>query len=87
MSLGTVVVLVGLVVLLAWIPLRQHLGFGTILNTMSVGLIANLGLALIPNQDVPRRRASRSSRSRSPASGSAAASTSAPASGRVRATG
>ena len=50
LSLGVVVVLVGLVVLVAWIPLRQHLGLGTILNTLSVGLIANLGLALIPDQ-------------------------------------
>ena len=45
-----VVVLVGLVVLLAWIPLRQRLGVGTVLNTLSVGLIANLGLYLIPEQ-------------------------------------
>ena len=49
-SFGVVVVLVGLVVLLAWIPLRQRLGLGTVLNTLSVGLIANLGLYLIPKQ-------------------------------------
>jgi uncharacterized membrane protein YczE len=49
-SFGLVVVLVGLVVLLTWIPLRQRLGFGTVLNTLSVGLIANLGLFLIPEQ-------------------------------------
>jgi uncharacterized membrane protein YczE len=49
-SIGVVLVLVGLVVLLAWIPLRQHLGLGTILNTMSIGFIANLGLALVPEQ-------------------------------------
>jgi uncharacterized membrane protein YczE len=49
-SFGLVVILVGLVVLLAWIPLRQHLGLGTILNALSIGLIANLGLALIPEQ-------------------------------------
>jgi len=49
-SLGTVVILVGLVVLLAWIPLRQHLGLGTIVNALTIGLIANLGLALIPEQ-------------------------------------
>ena len=36
-SFGLVVVLVGLVVLLAWIPLRQRLGLGTVLNTLSVG--------------------------------------------------
>jgi uncharacterized membrane protein YczE len=55
-SIGVVVVLVGFVVLLAWIPLRQHLGIGTILNALSVGLIANLGLAWIPEQHalVPR---------------------------------
>jgi uncharacterized membrane protein YczE len=51
LSIGMVVVLVGFVVLLAWIPLRQHFGIGTIVNTLSVGLIANLGLALIPNQE------------------------------------
>ncbi len=49
-SFGLVVVLVGLVVLLTWIPLRQRLGVGTVLNTLSVGLIANLGLFLIPEQ-------------------------------------
>jgi uncharacterized membrane protein YczE len=50
LSLGTVVVLVGLVVLVAWIPLHQHLGIGTVINTLGVGLIANLGLALVPEQ-------------------------------------
>jgi len=49
-SIGTVVVLVGFVVLLAWIPLRQRLGIGTIINTLSVGLLANLGLWMIPEQ-------------------------------------
>jgi uncharacterized membrane protein YczE len=52
MSIGTVVVLVGFVVLLAWIPLRQQFGVGTLINTFSVGLLANLGLALIPNQEL-----------------------------------
>jgi len=49
-SIGVVLVAVGLVVLLAWIPLHQHLGIGTILNTLSIGFIANLGLAWIPEQ-------------------------------------
>jgi uncharacterized membrane protein YczE len=47
-SFGVVVVLTGLVVLLAWIPLRQRPGIGTVLNTLTVGFIANLGLYLIP---------------------------------------
>ena len=50
LSFGLVVVLVGLVVLLAWIPLHQRLGAGTVLNTLSVGFIANLGLYLVPEQ-------------------------------------
>jgi len=50
LSFGLVVVLTGLVVLLAWIPLRQRLGPGTILNALTVGFIANLGLYLIPEQ-------------------------------------
>jgi uncharacterized membrane protein YczE len=50
LSFGLVVVLTGLVVLLAWIPLRQRLGPGTILNALTVGFIADLGLYLIPEQ-------------------------------------
>ncbi len=50
LSFGLVVVLVGLVILLAWIPLRQRMGPGTILNALSIGFIANLGLYLIPHQ-------------------------------------
>lgn len=50
LSFGLVVVLVGLVVLLTWIPLRQRLGLGTVVNTLSVGFIANFGIYLIPEQ-------------------------------------
>jgi uncharacterized membrane protein YczE len=50
LSFGLVVVLVGIVVLFAWIPLHQRLGLGTVLNTLSVGFIANLGLYLVPRQ-------------------------------------
>ena len=81
LSFGVVVVLVGLVVLLAWIPLRQRLGLGTVINTLSVGFIANLGLALIPDQHaLAMRIASPRARDRR-AWASAAASTSAPGSG------
>jgi uncharacterized membrane protein YczE len=50
LSFGFVVVLTGLAVLLTWIPLHQRLGIGTIVNTLSVGFIAQLGLYLIPEQ-------------------------------------
>lgn len=45
---GTVVVLVGLAVLLAWIPLRQRPGMGTLLNTVFVGLVADGVLGVLP---------------------------------------
>ena len=76
----------GFVVLLAWIPLRQHLGIGTILNTLSIGLHREPRPGADPEPARARRSASRSSRSRSSASASVAASTSAPGSARDRAT-
>ena len=48
LSFGLVVVLVGLVVLLAWIPLKQRAGIGTIINTLTVGFIVNGTLDLLP---------------------------------------
>ena len=49
LSFGTVVVLLGLVILVVWIPLGQRLGVGTVLNTLTVGYIANGFLDLIPH--------------------------------------
>lgn len=49
LSFGVVTVLVGLVVLLTWIPLRQRMGLGTIVNTLTVGFVINAGLAVIPH--------------------------------------
>jgi uncharacterized membrane protein YczE len=51
-SFGLVVNLIGLVVLLLWIPLRQAPGFGTIANVMVIGTVANVGLGWIPH-DLP----------------------------------
>ncbi len=44
LSFGTVVIGLGLVVLLAWIPLRQLPGVGTISNVIIVGLVVDAGL-------------------------------------------
>jgi len=52
LSFGTVVVLLGVVILLAWIPLHQRLGIGTVLNTLTVGFLIDAGLWLIPEPDV-----------------------------------
>jgi len=48
LSFGLVVNLIGLAVLLLWIPLRQKPGIGTISNVLVIGVAADLGLLLIP---------------------------------------
>src|SRR3954469_10089393 len=48
LSFGTVVILTSFAVLLAWIPLRERPGIGTISNVFVVGLAADAGLALFP---------------------------------------
>lgn len=45
---GTVTVLVSIIVLILWIPLRQRVGLGTVLNALLVGPSADLALAVIP---------------------------------------
>ncbi len=48
LTFGVVTILVSIVVLLLWIPLRQKLGIGTVLNALLVGPAADVGLAVIP---------------------------------------
>jgi uncharacterized membrane protein YczE len=47
-QIGWVVDIIGAVVLLAWIPLRQRPGLGTLLNIVVVGLAANGTLDVVP---------------------------------------
>jgi uncharacterized membrane protein YczE len=47
-SLGTVTVLVGALVLLAWIPLRERPGLGTVSNVVVIGVAVDAALQLIP---------------------------------------
>jgi uncharacterized membrane protein YczE len=46
--MGTISIVVGAVVLLAWIPLRQRPGIATVLNVVGVGLVIDLCLAVLP---------------------------------------
>jgi uncharacterized membrane protein YczE len=46
--IGWVVIGVGAVVMLAWIPLRERPGLGTISNVVLIGLVADAALALLP---------------------------------------
>lgn len=47
LSMGTVMVIAALAVLLAWIPLRQMPGLGTVANTLLLGPFADIHLALL----------------------------------------
>ena len=47
-SLGTVVIVVGMVVLIAWVPLRERPGLGTLSNVVLVGLALDAALRVIP---------------------------------------
>ena len=47
-SVGEVVIAMSFVVLLAWIPLRERPGVGTLANAVLVGVVVDLTLALLP---------------------------------------
>jgi uncharacterized membrane protein YczE len=48
LGVGTWAIIVGLVVLALWIPLRQRPGFGTVSNVIVVGSVIDLCLATMP---------------------------------------
>jgi uncharacterized membrane protein YczE len=50
-SFGVVMIIVAAVVLLAWIPLRQMPGLGTVANTLLLGPFADINLALLDTPD------------------------------------
>ncbi|MFJ4978749.1 YitT family protein [Streptomyces coeruleorubidus] len=49
LSIGVVLTIVGAAVLLAWIPLRQRPGLGTISNVLVIGMAMDATLALVPD--------------------------------------
>jgi len=51
LSFGAVTALTGLAVLLAWIPLRQRPGMGTISNIVVIAISVDVGLAVLPAVD------------------------------------
>jgi uncharacterized membrane protein YczE len=51
LALGTVVIIVSMIVLLLWIPLRQRPGLGTISNAIVVGLAIDATLSLVDEID------------------------------------
>ncbi|MGA1511694.1 MAG: YczE/YyaS/YitT family protein [Aquiluna sp.] len=52
LTFGYATVLVSVLVLIAWIPLRVKPGLGSVMNAVMVGLVADLALSFIPTPDV-----------------------------------
>lgn len=51
LSFGLVVILLGIVILLLWIPLHQPFGLGTVVNVLTAGLVIDAALAALPEPD------------------------------------
>ncbi|MEY5152666.1 MAG: hypothetical protein EBY23_02020 [Actinobacteria bacterium] len=51
-KMGTVIIIVGVVLLLAWIPLRMKPGIGTIMNAIQIGLVENFMDDLLPHSQL-----------------------------------
>lgn len=52
LSLGLVTGMVGVLVLLAWIPLRERPGIGTVANVIVISVAVDATLAVLPDVDV-----------------------------------
>ncbi len=50
LGFGLITVIVGALVLLLWIPLRQRPGIGTVANVLLIGPSVEVGLAILPSQ-------------------------------------
>ncbi len=56
LTFGWVVILVGIPILLLWIPLRQKPGFGTIANLVVIGFVVDGALAVLrPGESIAMR--------------------------------
>jgi uncharacterized membrane protein YczE len=54
--IGTVSIIVGAVVLLAWIPLRERPGLGTVLNVVLIGVTIDVALLVLDTPDAMAAR-------------------------------
>lgn len=48
--LGTVVIITGALVLFGWIPLREKIGIGTLMNVTIIGIVINVSMLILPDQ-------------------------------------
>jgi uncharacterized membrane protein YczE len=51
LDFGLVINLVGLAVLPLWIPLKERIGLGTVLNTLEIGLVVDFAKPLLPKPE------------------------------------
>ncbi|MDN5860266.1 MAG: hypothetical protein L0H84_16780 [Pseudonocardia sp.] len=51
LSFGTITAIVGVLVLLLWIPLRERPGVGTVANVLVIAVVVDAALAVIPHPD------------------------------------
>lgn len=52
LTVGIWSIIVSVVVLLAWIPLRERYGIGTVLNAIIIGVVIDLAALLVPTPSV-----------------------------------
>ena len=50
-SIGIIIVITGVLILLLWIPLRERMGLGTLLNAIEIGLVVLLVADHLPEPD------------------------------------
>lgn len=50
-SIGTVIIAIGVGLMVLWIPLKERPGLGTLLNALEIGLVVNLVLPHVPEPD------------------------------------
>ena len=49
LTIGVVTIITGIAVLLLWIPLRERIGIGTVLNVMTIGVVIDAVLWIAPD--------------------------------------
>ncbi len=49
LTMGTITIITGVCVLLLWIPLKERVGAGTVLNVATIGPVLDLTLWLVPD--------------------------------------
>lgn len=52
LAVGQVTIIVGVVLLMLWIPLGETMGLGTILNAIEIGLVVDVVLPLLPEPEL-----------------------------------